>query len=152
MLGIGKKYTMRWNATYEYSAQSNDLAARLNADNSTFSENINTNAIFSYVWKPRLWHHLQHEVHVSYREETQNVKLLHNVKPASNEIPHFSHSVSKTQCAEMQLIEYPTQSNDLDAPFKCRQLHIQREHQHQHSFHLPLKTKVVAPFTTRSTC
>ena len=106
MLGIGKKYTMRWNATYEYSAQSNDLAARLNADNSTFSENINTNAVFSYLWKPRLWHHLQHEVYAGYREDTQNVKLLHNGKPASNEIPHFSHSVSTTQSAEMQLIEY----------------------------------------------
>ena len=57
-----------------------------------------------------------------------------------------------TQSAEMQLIEYSAQSNDLPAPLKCRQLHVQREHQPQHSFQLPLKTKVLAPFTTRSTC
>ena len=105
-----------------------------NADNSTFSENIRANAVFSYLWKPRFWHYLQHEVHVSYREETQNVILLHNGKPASNEIPHFSHSVYKTQCAEMQLIEYSTQKNYLAAPLKCRQLHVQREHQCQSSF------------------
>ena len=58
------------------------------------------------------------------------MKLLHNGKPASNEISHFSHSVSKTQCAEMQLIEYSAQNNALAAPLKCRQLHIQREHIH----------------------
>ena len=58
----------------------------------------------------------------------------------------------KTQSAEMQLIEYSAQSNDLAAPLKCRQLHVQREHQRQGSFQLPLKTKVLAPFTTRSTC
>ena len=98
------------------------------------------------------WHHLQHEVHVRYREETQNVKLLHKGKPDSNEIPHFSHSLYKTECAEKQLIEYSAQSNDLTAPLKCRQLHVQREHQRQRSFQLPLKTKVLAPFTTLSTC
>ena len=80
------------------------------------------------------------------------MKLLHNGKPDSNEIPHFSHSVYKTQCAEKQLIECSAQSNDVAAPLKYRQLHIQREHQHQRSFQLPLKTKVLAPFTTRSTC
>ena len=52
----------------------------------------------------------------------------------------------------MQLIEYSAQSNVLAAPLKCRQLHVQREHQHQRSFQLPLKTKVLEPFTTRSTC
>ena len=31
----------------------------------------------------------------------------------------------------MQLIEYSTQSNDLAAPLKCRQHHIQWEIQHQ---------------------
>ena len=80
------------------------------------------------------------------------MKLLPNGKPASNEIPHFLHSVSTTQCAEMQLIEYSAQSNDLAAPLKCRQPYIQREQQNQRSFQLPLKTKVVGPFTTRSTC
>ena len=123
-----------------------------NAENSTFSENISANAVFSYLWKPRFWHHLQHEVHVRDREGTQNVKLLHNGKPASNEIADFSHSVYKAQCAEKQLIEYSAQSNDLAAPLKCRQLHIEREHQHQRSFQLPLKTKFLAPLTTRSTC
>ena len=91
-----------------------------------------------------IWHHLQHEIRVSYREETQNVKLLHNGKPASNEIPRFSIRLYKTQCAEMQLIEYSAQSNDLTAPLKCRQLHDQREHQIQCSFQLALKTMVVA--------
>ena len=52
----------------------------------------------------------------------------------------------------MQLIEYSAQSNDLAAPLKCSQLHVQREHQRQCSFQLPLKTKVLAPFTTRSKC
>ena len=52
----------------------------------------------------------------------------------------------------MQLIEYSAQSNDLAAPLKCSQLHVQREHQHQRSFQLPLKTKLLAPFTTRSIC
>ena len=51
----------------------------------------------------------------------------------------------------MQLIECSAQSNDLAAPLKCSQLHIQREHQHQRSFQLPLKTQLLAPFTTRST-
>ena len=123
-----------------------------NADNSTFSEKFSTNAVFCYLWKPRFWHHLQHEVHVSYREESQNVILLHYGKPGSNQIKHFSHSVYKTQCAEMQLIEYSAQSNDLAAPLKCRQLHVQRELQNQRSFQLTLKTKVLALFTTRSAC
>ena len=43
----------------------------------------------------------------------------------------------------MQLIEYSAQSNALAAPLKCRQLYIQWEHQHQRSFQVPLKTKVV---------
>ena len=34
----------------------------------------------------------------------------------------------------MQLIEYSTQSNDLAAPVKCRQLHVQREHLRQFWF------------------
>ena len=46
----------------------------------------------------------------------------------------------------MQLIEYSAQSNDLAAPLKCSQLHVQREHQRQRSFQLPLKNKVLAPF------
>ena len=79
------------------------------------------------------------------------MKVLHNAKPASNEIPQLSHSVYKTQCAEMQLIEYSTQSDDLAAPLKCRQHHDQREHQRKRRFQLPLKTKVLAPFTTLST-
>ena len=54
----------------------------------------------------------------------------------------------QTQFAEMQLIEYSTQSNDLAAPLKCRQLPVQRKHQRQRSFQLPLKTKVLAPFKT----
>ena len=62
------------------------------------------------------------------------MKLLHNGKPASNEIQHFSHSVYKTQCAEMQLIECSAQSNELAAALKCRQLHIQRQHQCQTQF------------------
>ena len=122
-----------------------------NADNTSSSDN-NTNAVLSYLWKPRFWHHLQHEVRVRYRQETQNVKLLHNGKPASNEIPLFSHSGYKTQCAEMHLLEYSAQSNDLAAPLKCSQLHVQREHQRQRSFQLRLKSKVLASFTTRSTC
>ena len=137
----------------ECSAQSNDLAAPLKCRQLDIQrEHQHANAVFSYLWKPSFWHHLQHEVHVSYREETQNVKLLHNGKPASNEIPHFSHSVYKTQCAEKHLIEYSAESNDLAAPLKCSQLHIQIEHQHERSFQLPWKTKVLAPFTTRSTC
>ena len=40
-----------------------------NAFNSMFSENISTNALFSYLWKLRFWHHLQHEAHISYKEE-----------------------------------------------------------------------------------
>ena len=96
-----------------------------NEDNSQFNENINANSVYKYILNPGFCQHLQHEVNVSCREQTQ--------------------------CAEMQLIEYSTQSNDLAAPFKCRQLYIQRAHQCQCSFQLPLKTKVLAPFTTRST-
>ena len=62
------------------------------------------------------------------------MKLLHNGKHASNEIPHFSHSVYKTQCAEKQLVDYSAQSNVLAAPLKCRQHHVQREHQCQTQF------------------
>ena len=47
----------------------------------------------------------------------------------------------------MQLIEYSAQSNDLAAPLNCRHLLVQREHQRQCSFQLPLKTKVLARFT-----
>ena len=57
----------------------------------------------------------------------------------------------KNTMREMQLIEYSAQSNDLAAPLKCRQLHVQWEHQRQRSFQLALKTKVLAPFTTLST-
>ena len=64
--------------------------------------------------------------------------------------PHFLHSVCKTQCAEMQLIEYSAQSNDLTAPLKCIPFHVHREHQRQRSFQVDLKTNVLAPFTTRS--
>ena len=60
MFAIGRKTKCAETQLIEYSAQSNVLAAPLNADNSTFSENINTNAVFSY------------------REETKNVKLLQN--------------------------------------------------------------------------
>ena len=63
----------------------------------------------------------------------------------------FTTRSTCTQCAEMQLNEYSAQSNDLAAPLKCRELHVQREHQRQCSFQLPLKTKVLAPFTTLST-
>ena len=45
----------------------------------------------------------------------------------------------------MQLIECSAQSNDLAAPLKSRQLHVQRENQHQRSFQLPMKTNVLAP-------
>ena len=96
------------------------------AYNSTFSENVCTNAVFSYLWKPRFWHHY-------------NTKYMFAIG-------------KKTQCVEMQLIEYSAQSNDLAAPLKCRQLHIQLEHQRQRSFQLPWKTKVLALFTTLSTC
>ena len=58
----------------------------------------------------------------------------------------------KNTIPEIQLIEYSAQSNVLATPLKCRQLQNQREHQHQCSFQLPLKTKLLAPFTTRSTC
>ena len=58
----------------------------------------------------------------------------------------------KNTIPEMQLIEYSAQSNDLAAPLKCRQLHVQRDNQRQHSFQLPLKTKVLARFTTLNTC
>ena len=58
----------------------------------------------------------------------------------------------KNTIPAMQLIEYSAQSNVLAAPLKCRQLHVQREHQHQRSLLLPMKTKLLAPFTTRTTC
>ena len=54
-----------------------------NADNSTFSENISANAVFSYLWKPSFWHHLQHEVYVGYREEKHNA-----LKCSLLSIPH----------------------------------------------------------------
>ena len=136
----------------EHSAQSNDLAAPFKCRQLYIQREHQRQCSFHLPLKSNLWHHLQHEVHVICREETQNVKMLHNGKPISNEIPHFSHSVSRTQCAEMQLIEYSAQSNDLAAPFKCRKLYIQLEHQRQCSFQLLLKTKVLAPFTALSTC
>ena len=37
-------------------------------------------------------------------------------------------AIGKKKCVEMQLIEYSAQSNDLAAPLKCRQLHIQTQH------------------------
>ena len=52
----------------------------------------------------------------------------------------------------MQLIEYSAQSNDLAAPLKCSRLHVQREHQRQCRFQLPLKTKVLAPFKHEVQC
>ena len=98
MFAIGKKLRM-WNCftmenplhtkshiSHTVSTNHNVLKSRLlsithkvmiqlliyNADNSTSRENINTFAVFSYLWKPSFWHHLQHEVHVTYGEEKHN--------------------------------------------------------------------------------
>ena len=152
MFAIGKKNTIPAMQLIEYSAQSNVLAAPLKCRQLHIQREHQCQHSFQLPLKTKVLHHLQHAVHVRYREETKNVKLLHNGKPASSEIQHFSHSVCKTQCAGKQLIECSAQSNDLAAPLKCRQLHIQRQHQHQRSFQVPLKTKLLAPFTTRSTC
>ena len=46
----------------------------------------------------------------------------------------------------MQLIENSAQSNDLAAPLKCRQLHVQRQHQRQGTLRVLMKTKFLAPF------
>ena len=88
---------------------------------------------------------------LAIRKKNSECETVHNGKTGSNEIKHFSHSVYKTQWAEMQL-EYSAQSNDLPAHLKCIQLHVQRENQRQRRFQLPLKTKVLALFTTLSTC
>ena len=127
MFAKGKKNTMHWNAAYWVFRQSNVLAAPLTC----------------------------RQLHVQRKHQHQRSFQL----PLTTKLlaPFTTRSKCllkrrKTQCAEMQLIEYSTQSNDLAAPLKCRQLHVQREHQHQRSFQLPLKTKVLAPFTTRSTC
>ena len=112
----------------EYSAQSNDLAAPFEMQTTTHPERTLAQRSFQLPLKTKVLAPCKHEVHVCYREETQNVKLLHNGKPASNEIPHFSQRVYKIHCAEMQLIACSAQSNDLAAPLKCRQLHIQREY------------------------
>ena len=61
----------------EYSTQSNDLAAPLKCRQLDFQREHQRQRSFQLPLKPRFWHHLQHEVHVSYREETQNVKVLH---------------------------------------------------------------------------
>ena len=110
----------------EYSAQSNDLAAPLKC----------------------------RQLHVQKEHQRQRSFQL----PLKTKVlaPFTTRSTCsiygrKTQCAEMQLIEYSAQSNVLAAPWKCRQLHVQREHQHQRIFQLPWKTKFLAPFTTRST-
>ena len=131
---------------FEYSEQSKDLAAPLKCRQLYIQREHQRQCSFQLPLKTMVLAPWQNEGHVSNREETQNVKLLHNGKPTSNEIPHFSHSVSRTQCAEMQLIDYSAQSNDLAAPLKCRQLHVQREHRRQRSFQLALKTNVLAPF------
>ena len=111
----------------EYSAQSNDLAAPLKCS----------------------------QLHIQREHQHQRSFQL----PLKTKVlaPFTTRSTCqlqgrKTQCAENQLTEYSAQSNDLAAPLKCRQLHVQREPQRQRSFQLPLKTKVLAPFTTRSTC
>ena len=90
----------------EYSAQSNDLAAPLKCRQLHVQREQQHQRSFLLPLKPSIWHNLQPEEQVSSREETENLKVLHNGKPASNEIQHFSHSVYKTQCAEKQLIEY----------------------------------------------
>ena len=77
----------------EHSAQSNDLAAPFKCRQLHIQREHQHQHSFRLPLKPMLCHHLQHEEHVSYSEENQKVKLLHNGKPASNEIPHFSHSV-----------------------------------------------------------
>ena len=113
---------------FEYSTHSNDLAAPLKCRQLHVHRVHQRQCSFQIALKTKVLHHLQHEIHVSYRGETQNVILLHNGKPASNEINHFSNIVYKTQCAEMQLIVYSAQRSDLAAPLKCRQLDVQREH------------------------
>ena len=111
----------------EYSAQSNDLAAPLKCRK----------------------HHIQREnQHQRSFQLTLKTKVL---APLITLSTCYVQGI-KTQCAESQLIEYSTKTNDLTAPLKCRQLRVHREHQRQCSFQLPLKTKVLARFTTRNTC
>ena len=66
----------------EYSAQSNDLAAPLKCRQLHVQREHQRQRSFQLPLKARLWHDLQHEVHVSYMEETLNVKLLHKGKPS----------------------------------------------------------------------
>ena len=92
LLAIGNKLRM-WHSVYktqcaemqliECSAQSNDLAAPLKCRQLHIQREHRLNAVFSYLWKPSFWHHLQHEVHVRYREEKHN-----ELKCSLLSIPH----------------------------------------------------------------
>ena len=103
----------------EYSAQSNDLVAPLKC----------------------------RQLHLQREHQRQGSFQLPLKNQGSGTIYITKYMLGlgrKTQCAEMQLIEYSAQSDDLAAPLKCRQLHFQREHQRQRSFQLPKKTTIVA--------
>ena len=127
MFAIGKQTQCAEMQLIEYSAQSNDVDAPLKCSQLHSQGEHQQPTQFSATF------------------ENQGSGTIYNTK-------YMLAIVKKTQCAEMQLIDYSAQSIDVAAPLKCRQLHIQREHQHHCSFQLPLKTKVLAPFTTLGTC
>ena len=83
------------------------IGGPLNADNSTFSEIISTNAVFSYLLKPRFLHDLQHEVLFSYRGETHNVKQFTMENPLRTK-SNISHTVSiKHNALKSSLLSIP---------------------------------------------
>ena len=113
----------------EYSAQSSDLAAPLKCIQLHIQREHHRQRSFQLPLKTKVLAPFTRLRTCKLQGRNSECETVHNVKPALNEIPHFSHSVYKTQCAEMQLIEYSAQSYDLSDPLNCRQLHIQREHQ-----------------------
>ena len=91
----------------EYSTQRNYLAAPLKCRQLPIQQEHHANTVFSYLRKLRFWHHLQQEVHVSYREETQNVKQFTMENPVRTKA-NISHTVSiKHNALKCSLLSIP---------------------------------------------
>ena len=134
-----------------YSTQSNDLAAPLKCRQIHVQREHQRQCSFQLPLKTKVLARFTTLSTYQLQGRNSECETASQWKTRFVRNPTFLTSFSKTQCADMQLIEYSAQSNDLAAPLKCRQLLVHREHQRQCSSLLPLKTKVLAPFTTLST-
>ena len=136
----------------EYSAQSNDLATPLKCRQLHVQREHQRQSSFQLPLKTMIPAPIATRSTRSLEGRNSECETASQWKTRFERNPTFLTQCLETQSAEMLLTDYSAQINDLAAPLKCKQLHVQREHQRQRSFQLALKANVLAPFTPRSTC